>query len=325
MEPTIPTPAPSNDQAVSAQLVKIESPFVTLKFAWDMFLSNWQKLVPVAIVPSAIMYVGTLSFTLGGNIFFAILGILCVVAGIILSVVALVAVIKAVERLNTDQTAQIALKEYYKMAFTYFWSVILVGIISALVGIGGFMLLIVPGIIVSVYVIFYNYALVIDGKRGFGALLESYQLVRGRWRAVLGRAVLIGLVSMAISLIASLIVGLFGGEEAPAAVSGLMNILTTAVISPLTVLFTYRVYGALKAVRQPEVDAKKFKNVLIGFICVGALTIISAVVITPVLMMKGADINSIRMNVEAARKNAEMKSAEVQKLIQEAQSSAVTE
>ncbi|MEN9913110.1 MAG: hypothetical protein RLY66_518 [Candidatus Parcubacteria bacterium] len=320
MEPTTPVPVSSTDQTAPALLPKLESPFVTLKSTGDMFVKNWKKLIPVAIVPSVTTYVGMVLFSLGNNIFFTILGILCVIAGIVFSVVAIPAVIKAVERLNSDQTAQISPKEYYRLGFKYFWSIILVGIISALAGIGGFMLLIVPGIIVSVYVIFYNYILVIDGKKGFSALIESYQLVRGRWLAIFGRALLIGLVGLVVSLIASLIVGLFGGKDAPTVISGLVDILSRAIISPLTVIFTYKVYTALKTIRQPEVDSKKFKNILVGFLVIGALAILSVAIITPVLMMK--NIKGIKMNADAARVSAEANSTEIQRLIQEAQSSA---
>ncbi len=304
MEPTTPAPVSSPNPAsvIDTQLPKIESPFVTLKFAWNLFLKNWQKLVPVAIAPSVIMYIGTLLFSLGNNVFFSILGILSVVIGLVLSVAAVAAVIKAVERLNSDQTAQIVFKEYYKIGFAYFWSIILVGIISALVTLGGFMLLVIPGLIVSMYIAFYNYALVIDGKKGFSALVESYQLVRGRWLAVFGRALFIALVSIVISLIAGMIVGLFGGKDAPSAVSGFVNILSTAIASPLTVIFIYRIYTALKSVRQPEVDAKKFKQILIGFVSVGIIALVFAIIVTPVLMVKG--VQELRMNVEAARMNA---------------------
>lgn len=165
------------------------------------------------------------------------------------------------------------------------------------------MLLVIPGLIVSMYIAFYNYALVIDGKKGFSALVESYQLVRGRWLAVFGRALFIALVSIVISLIAGMIVGLFGGKDAPSAVSGFVNILSTAIASPLTVIFIYRIYTALKSVRQPEVDAKKFKQILIGFVSVGIIALVFAIIVTPVLMVKG--VQELRMNVEAARMNAE--------------------
>ena len=317
MEPTTQAPAPSNNQALPVSLPKIERPFITLKSTWDMFVQNWKKLVPVAIIPSVATYLGTVFFSFG-NIFFSILGIISVIAGVVLSIAAIAAMVKAVERLSIDPTAQISIKEYYKIGFNYFWSIIVVGIISGLVSIGGFVLLIIPGIIVSVFVAFYNYALIIDGKKGLSAFIESYQLVRGRWLAIFGRAMLVGLVGLLVTLIAGIIVSLFGGKEAPVAISGLVDILSRAIISPISVIFIYKVYSALKAVRQQDIDTKKFKGVLIGFSCVGALAIVSAVAITPVVMTK--NIENIRANVEAARNDAEAKSLEVQRLIQEGQS-----
>jgi hypothetical protein len=54
-------------------------------------------------------------------------------------------------------------------------------ILMVLVIMGGFILFIIPGLILSFLVYFAQYAYVKEGQRGMMALLRSHELVRGRW------------------------------------------------------------------------------------------------------------------------------------------------
>lgn len=74
-----------------------------------------------------------------------------------------------------------------KKSLASIWPVIWVLILSALAIFGGFILLIIPGIIFSVWFAFSIYAIVLDGKTGGQALKFSKHLVQGRWFGVLWR------------------------------------------------------------------------------------------------------------------------------------------
>ena len=63
--------------------------------------------------------------------------------------------------------------------------VLLVGIIETLAILGGFILLIIPGIIFAIWFSFAQIAVILDGKRGLAALSYSRSLVVGRFFKVL--------------------------------------------------------------------------------------------------------------------------------------------
>ena len=65
----------------------------------------------------------------------------------------------------------------------------LVSILTGLAVFGGFLLLIVPGIIFAMWFAFSLYALLLDDKHGTEALKYSKQLVNGRWWSVFWRII----------------------------------------------------------------------------------------------------------------------------------------
>lgn len=67
------------------------------------------------------------------------------------------------------------------------WPVLLVAALTALVVLGGFILLIIPGIIFSIWYAFSYYEAVLNDMRGLAALKKSKELVAGRFWAVLWR------------------------------------------------------------------------------------------------------------------------------------------
>ena len=98
-----------------------------------------------------------------------------------------------------DREEKIGVRESFKRAwfklFPYFWIIIL----AALASLGGFILLIIPGIIVGVSLIFVSFILISEDLRGMDVLLKSRHLVKGRWWPVFGRLLLIGILAFSIT------------------------------------------------------------------------------------------------------------------------------
>lgn len=69
----------------------------------------------------------------------------------------------------------------------YIGSVIWVSILVALIVIGGTLLLIVPGVIFSIWYAFAFYAVIFENKTGGGALQASKNMVAGRWWEIVWR------------------------------------------------------------------------------------------------------------------------------------------
>lgn len=80
-------------------------------------------------------------------------------------------------------------------------SLVWVSFLSAFIVCGGYLLLIIPGIIFSVWFVFGQFVLAQDEAHGMGALLKSREYVRGQWFNVAIRLLLIWAVSGVMSAI----------------------------------------------------------------------------------------------------------------------------
>jgi hypothetical protein len=147
-------------------------------------------------------------------------------------------------------------KSFY---FRYFWFNIVLGIFL----VGLFLLLIIPGIIFSIYWIFGVYVLYDEREGILKSLKKSRNIVRGRWWGVLGNGILITLIGVVFSLVISLIllptqifmmmqnsgsiaipywifmVNLFLGY--------ILDFVTTLVFVPFSILFFKNFYLDLKS------------------------------------------------------------------------------
>lgn len=77
--------------------------------------------------------------------------------------------------------------------------VLIVSILSGLAILGGFLLLIIPGIIFSVWFAFSFYVVALENKEGTEAMKESKKLSEGRWFAVFLRLIIPSLLFLIVS------------------------------------------------------------------------------------------------------------------------------
>jgi len=129
-----------------------------------------------------------------------------------------------------DRKERINLREAYKRSFSklmpYWWVSFLVTVIAAV----GFMLLIVPGIIFSVWYGFSLFVLVNEDLKGFKALSKSKSYVSGRFLAVSSKLFVIGIIGIILLIISSLIFGKFGGQ------------IVSFFFGPLAIIYFFLLY-----------------------------------------------------------------------------------
>lgn len=286
------------DQIVTMQGIEKSCPL--LKSSWSLFKNSWKTLVTIVVIPSLLNLVSGLLYQTKMPVL-VIFGVIISIAAGILSVVMTIALINAIHSLSGNPSAVISIKGIYKSGFGYFWSVVLISIIVGLSSLGSFMLLVVPGIIISIYVTFSAYALVIDGKKGFSAVTESYSLVKGRWMTVFGRLIILGLCVLGIQLIVALInfalayaLGINVYEIAaakgqiPYSVSLIgfaLSLISNSFIGPISAIYTYRLYNSLKATRGSEVSVVNFKRWIIAFMIIGPILFVALVIVPAVFIL----------------------------------------
>ena len=146
--------------------------------------SVFWTLIWIFLPPGVLLLLGQLLLQ-GGTPSRLIAGSILSLIGSIVSIPASLALINAVAH-GTDFAMS------YRVGMKLFWPAIGIIFLNLFAVIGGYILLIVPGIMLSIALMFGSYALVVEDKRGMRALAQSRNYVSGYWWAVLGRTMLLG-------------------------------------------------------------------------------------------------------------------------------------
>lgn len=122
-----------------------------------------------------------------------------------------------------------AMEKGWQLFGPFLWLFSLTGFIAG----GGFLLLVIPGIIFSVWFVFAKFILVAEGERGMDAVLKSKEYVRGRWGEVFGRLFVIWICETAVSSIPY------------------VGVICALFFAPYAMIARYLLYKDVKAVRGP--------------------------------------------------------------------------
>jgi hypothetical protein len=204
----------SNRAAVDGQAV-LPNASTLFGNGWVFLLSRLDLLLvlglPLAIA-AIFMFVFESPDTANQNL---ILGISSIAVGLIALIAYLymwATSIYIVANKNTGNGASIS--EAFPWARRNVGGLIWINILAALVTMGGFLLFIIPGIILSFYLYSAQYVFAKEGVRGIPALLRSRDLVKGNVLALSGRVIVLGLIIfvifVAFGVISSLVVSAIG-------------------------------------------------------------------------------------------------------------------
>jgi len=140
-----------------------------------------------------------------------------------------------------------SVSDSYRFGAARIWSILLVSVLAGLAIVGGFILLIIPGLIVLTHLVCSIPALVVEGKRGRAALSRSWRLVRGRAWPVFGALLVTGILTGLVSsvLTAPVSEGWFA--------QGLLASLASVITYPFTALVVGLLYFDLR-VRKESLD-----------------------------------------------------------------------
>lgn len=176
---------------------KLISAFDIPSLALDVFSSKWKRYIFLAginIIPNIILVPGG-GLLLPTEIYqeaslyklireYSIQSVVAFILFVILQLFTYTLTSTAIFILTKEQGATI--RQTISQALKMFFPILATGIIAFIIVLGGYVLLIIPGIILTVW---YTYALpcVIDGDRGVKALSNSKSLVKGRfWKTLTG-------------------------------------------------------------------------------------------------------------------------------------------
>ncbi len=169
--------------------------------SWDLFRSRFATLIGLcllgiaAFIAPALLSAGVAWLAALGGISSTIIIAVGVLAGIVCGAWCFGGFLCAV----TDEGLN--LKEALERGKAVILPLVWVSFLTGFIVCGGYFLLIVPGIIFSIWFFFAQFVLVKEDVRGMEALLKSREYVRGQWLAVAIRLLLIWGLSFIVGAI----------------------------------------------------------------------------------------------------------------------------
>lgn len=308
---------PQQPSAPSQQTISsLPGAVAILGQAWSIYKQRLGTFLGVMIIPMLIMTAllavlaggGFLGFTLlsskfaaGGIGLLILLTILFFVVAFVSQVWGQTALLYAIK----DNREGIGVMESYRRGWhkilSYWWISLLAGFIT----LGGFLLLIVPGIIFAVWFSLAVFILIAEDLKGMNALLKSKEYVKGKWGSVFWRFLFIGGISLILSLIPIIIFALLKipfGEEISRFVVGLF-------LTPLVMTYSFLVYSNLKALKGEFAFAptggKKASFILVGIL---GLLLIPGLLFSTVFLSLGS---AKEKEVRDARREADLRQIQV--------------
>jgi hypothetical protein len=221
-----------------------------------VYKSNWKLFTSIQAAPFVVSLLSIITAFLTKSAGFVLF---YVIASILVSSFSWLALLWVITR-----EKEITWVESYKRGLTLAVPVSIAGILAAAITLGGFILLIIPGIYLAITYSFVIYIVANEGLKGMEALRASRFYVKGYWWGILGRAIVFGIAIGIIQMLfsAGSIVpqwetirqSITSGVEPEIQSSPILEIVgtafTTFIATPLGMIYTFLMYKSLKSIKR---------------------------------------------------------------------------
>jgi hypothetical protein len=163
-------------------------------------------------------------------------------------VLIVVTIFMTIASIYVASNPQIEAVDAYKMSFKDVFRYIGMVIISTIILIISFMLFIIPGIWLSISLMFATYFLVLKNAGIVESLKMSFALVKGRWWSVLGKSLMFSLLYILCIIPVYIVLWVLGnyiGDTASYALESVLSVFGSLV----TILFMYELFVELEKTR----------------------------------------------------------------------------
>jgi hypothetical protein len=144
-----------------------------------------------------------------------------------------------------DPQKVIGIKDSYKRALAKFIPFVWTSLLVAIIVLGGFILLIIPGIIFTLWFSFYGFIFVEEDLKGTKAIFKSKEYVQGRMGDIFLRFIFIVFLLLVIPIIFSFVLG------------KLASPIISFFASPLAMIYCFLVYKKTKELKSREISYQK--------------------------------------------------------------------
>ena len=202
----------------------------------DMWSTYWVPVTALLLAPTlatiaGLFYSSTIPYAIeGGEVVAALLGY-----------VASCGIIAIALGFGESRTSVSAA---FRSALVLALPLLVIAIIRGLVTIGGVGLLIIPGLYLSFVTMFAQYIAVLEGKRGFVAIAESWRIVSAQIWPILARIIVLGILGAVVVGVISL-----GAQTMGKQTGAMINVvLANLIVVPVSLFFSVALYEATRTV-----------------------------------------------------------------------------
>jgi hypothetical protein len=211
--------------------------------AWEMYKAHWRHLIPIAFVVYLLISLFALLLVVLLGWFGAFVGALIALAGVFWLQGALVIAIDDVR----DGRVDLSIRETLNRVLPRLNTLTFAGLLAA-VGITlGFLLLIVPGLILITLWLLIVPAIMLENRGVLESFGRSRQLVSGHGWSVFGVIVLTVLILIGVNIGLSIVQAAFDSRW----LDLLLDIASQTVTAPFLALAWTITYFELRAIREP--------------------------------------------------------------------------
>ena len=140
-------------------------------------------------------------------------------------------------------------KETFKETKEIIWPYLVVAFLTGILVLLWTLLLIIPGIIFSIFYSFAVFCFFFEGKVGMAALKRSKELVKGYWWAVAGRFGFFALILWLFGFILALPLAFFQENRLLWQLWNFLGQIVNFLVGPIALLFSYQIYKDLVKIK----------------------------------------------------------------------------
>ena len=236
--------------------------------SWERFKISWRSLLLITLAVYVFSFVGivivaiilfgggALTAMSSGNInnnlmqvlstmapvaivLFLIYLLLMLVVGAISGAAMMLAVDKAEQKPSVGSLVQ--------KGFKLFWPMVLTSLLVAFLTLGGLFVFVVPGILISIYLVFSTYEVVLNGQKTSQALRNSATIIGQNFGTLVLRYLVMVGIAIAIGLVGGILQDV---TEKVAGLSGLINLVVMVsgmALSGYMIVYMYFLYTEARA------------------------------------------------------------------------------
>lgn len=212
------------------------------KQSWQLYMERFSALVGIFAVPTVLSFILELVLSqdvpAGLDITLRMINILVMILFVWSQGASLLAI-------KSGGTSKVL--DYYKQSKDKVWPLVFSGILISVIVVLGLVLLIVPGLIFSVWLMFSMFFIVYEDKKIIESIKASKELVKGRTFTVFLRMFVLIILSivgiMAVGFVLLTVLGPLGSALGSAAAS--------LLLAPFILVFEYILFNYLKSHAAP--------------------------------------------------------------------------